>query len=90
MSLVTLDEQQMIERLHEQQSAFKEAPFISRELRRANLLKLEKVLRDNQAAICEAIAKDFGHRSSTETALLELFHPSKALSMRVNNSKMDA
>ncbi|WP_234494202.1 coniferyl aldehyde dehydrogenase [Vibrio maritimus] len=73
MSLVILDEQQMIERLHEQQSAFKEAPFISRELRRANLLKLEKVLRDNQAAICEAIAKDFGHRSSTETALLELF-----------------
>ncbi len=73
MSMVTLNEQQMTTRLQEQQAAFKEAPFISRELRRANLLKLEKVLRDNQEAICEAIGKDFGHRSSTETALLELF-----------------
>lgn len=73
MSVVELNEQQMIERLQEQKTAFKESPCISRELRRVNLLKLEKVLRENQSEICEAIAKDFGHRSSTETALLEIF-----------------
>lgn len=63
----------LLARLEEQKAAFNESPFISRELRRVNLLKLEKVLRENQSAICEAIAKDFGHRSSTETALLEIF-----------------
>ncbi|USE01380.1 MULTISPECIES: coniferyl aldehyde dehydrogenase [unclassified Vibrio] len=73
MSAVELNEQQMIERLQEQKVAFKESPCISRELRRVNLLKLEKILRENQSEICEAIAKDFGHRSSTETALLEIF-----------------
>ncbi|MFA0441267.1 coniferyl-aldehyde dehydrogenase [Vibrio sp. 10N.286.49.C2] len=73
MSQVELNETLMRERFHEQQQAFKESPFISRELRLNNLSKLERIIRDNQALFCEAIAKDFGHRSSTETALLEFF-----------------
>jgi acyl-CoA reductase-like NAD-dependent aldehyde dehydrogenase len=41
--------------------------------RRATLKKLEVLLRDNAAAIEQAISTDFGHRSAHETRMLELF-----------------
>ncbi|MGF1778034.1 coniferyl aldehyde dehydrogenase [Vibrio nomapromontoriensis] len=73
MSQVELSELQMQECFNQQKRAFKESPFLSRELRLSNLSKVERLIRQNQAALCEAISKDFGHRSSTETALLEFF-----------------
>ncbi len=56
-----------------QRTAYLAAPCPSLEQRRANLLKLEQLLRDNQDAICEAINRDFGHRSTHETKALEIF-----------------
>ena len=42
-------------------------------LRRQRLDALEALLRDNVNALCAAVSADFGHRSSHETQLLEVF-----------------
>ena len=42
-------------------------------LRRQRLDALEALLRDNVNALCAAVSADFGHRSSHETQLLEIF-----------------
>jgi acyl-CoA reductase-like NAD-dependent aldehyde dehydrogenase len=47
--------------------------------RDAWLAALERLIRDNQAAIAEAIRTDFGHRSVHETQLLELFPSLEAI-----------
>ncbi|MDJ0655755.1 MAG: coniferyl aldehyde dehydrogenase [Xanthomonadales bacterium] len=59
--------------LARQREAFLANPYPTVEERRDNLLKLERLLLDNQDAIAEAVSKDFGNRSSQETKLLELF-----------------
>ena len=41
--------------------------------RRQRLDALEALLRDNIQALCAAVSADFGHRSSHETQLLEIF-----------------
>nr|WP_314527283.1 coniferyl aldehyde dehydrogenase [uncultured Pseudomonas sp.] len=56
-----------------QKAAFRNAPASSVQVRRKNLRRLERLLLDNQDAICEAINKDFGNRAPQETKLLELF-----------------
>ncbi len=56
-----------------QRRAYKENPYPSYEERKANLIKLEKIMVDNQAAIAEAISKDYGNRAQQETELIELF-----------------
>ena len=56
-----------------QRRAYLENPYPSYEERRDNLLKLERILVDNQEAIAQAISKDFGNRSIEESKLLELF-----------------
>src|SRR5260221_13490396 len=56
-----------------QRAAYLRHPYPSREERRANLTKLERILIDNADAIAEAIMRDFGHRSAEESKLLELF-----------------
>jgi coniferyl-aldehyde dehydrogenase len=56
-----------------QREAYLRHPYPSREERLASLAKLEHILVDNADAIAEAINKDFGHRSTEETKLLELF-----------------
>jgi coniferyl-aldehyde dehydrogenase len=56
-----------------QREAYLRQPFISYAERVANLDKLEALFMDNTDAIAAAIAKDFGHRSATETKLLEVF-----------------
>jgi acyl-CoA reductase-like NAD-dependent aldehyde dehydrogenase len=42
--------------------------------RRDRLERLARLLRDNQAAICEAVDRDFGGRSPAETRLLVIFN----------------
>ena len=59
--------------LKKQRQACFENPYPSCNERRANLLKLEQLLVDNQQAIAEAISKDFGNRAIEESKLLELF-----------------
>ncbi|MGH7788120.1 MAG: coniferyl aldehyde dehydrogenase [Candidatus Binatia bacterium] len=56
-----------------QREAYLRHPYPSLEERRANLVKLERILVDNADAIAEAINRDFGHRSAEESKLLELF-----------------
>jgi len=56
-----------------QRAAHREHPIPSLESRRKNLKRLEKLLLENQDAICEAISQDFGNRAHQETKLLELF-----------------
>lgn len=48
-------------------------PWPSYATRRARLVALERLLRDNAARIEAAIDADFGHRSAHETRLLEMF-----------------
>lgn len=57
----------------QQHSALLASPVPDLKQREQNLLKLEKLLKQHQTEICNAIKADFGHRSSHETLLLELF-----------------
>lgn len=59
--------------LQKQRKAYFENPFPSCEERKANLLKVEQILVNNQEAIAQAISKDFGNRAVEESKLLELF-----------------
>jgi len=63
--------------LHEafarQREAAARDPYPDAATRERRLATLERLLRENAAAIAAAIAGDFGHRSHHETRLLELF-----------------
>lgn len=50
-----------------QRRAFAADPMPSAERRRADLSRLEAALVRHQDTLCEAIARDFGHRSHDET-----------------------
>ncbi|MCU7646476.1 coniferyl aldehyde dehydrogenase [Pseudomonas piscis] len=56
-----------------QRAAYRDRPVPSLQERRDQLKRLERLLLDNQKAICEAICQDFGNRAHQETQLLELF-----------------
>ncbi|GAA5178071.1 coniferyl aldehyde dehydrogenase [Niveibacterium umoris] len=62
-----------------QRAAFGREPMPDAAARRANLDRLARLLKDNQQAICDAISADFGHRSSTETRLIEIFPSLEAI-----------
>ncbi len=59
--------------LQRQKNAYKQDPFMSKEVRVDNLHKLERILKLHQSEICQAIHEDFGARTVTETSLLEVF-----------------
>jgi len=48
-------------------------PYPSLEERRERLRALERILLDNAEAIADAIRQDFGHRSTEESKILEIF-----------------
>jgi coniferyl-aldehyde dehydrogenase len=56
-----------------QRDAYLRHPYPSLEERRANLLRLERILVDNADAFADAINRDFGQRSVEESKMLELF-----------------
>jgi coniferyl-aldehyde dehydrogenase len=56
-----------------QRSSFDAAPFPSWEERRDRLLRLRRLVADNEAAIEDAINADFGGRPRTETQIAEVF-----------------
>ena len=49
------------------------------ELRLRRLRALDRLLRENAEALAEAVSRDFGHRSTAETRLLELFPSYEAI-----------
>ncbi|MBQ0798177.1 MAG: coniferyl aldehyde dehydrogenase [Porticoccaceae bacterium] len=59
--------------LKAQKEAYRANPYPSLQERLNNLVKLEALLSDNTDAITAAISADFGHRSATETKLVEIF-----------------
>lgn len=59
--------------LQKQRRAYFDKPYPSYDERIGNLLKLERILVDNQEPIAEAISRDFGNRAIEESKLLELF-----------------
>jgi coniferyl-aldehyde dehydrogenase len=56
-----------------QKGAYARHPFPQKDERISNLKKIERVLVDNRNAIVEAISLDFGHRSTEESLMAELF-----------------
>ena len=62
------------------QSAARSHPESARAERERRLSALERLLRDNAGRIAAAVSSDFGHRSSAETRLLELFPSYEAIS----------
>lgn len=56
-----------------QKDAYRARPYPSLKERLDNLTKLENLISDNVDAITDAISADFGHRSATETKLVEVF-----------------
>lgn len=58
--------------LDQQRAAYFRQPEPDRGQRLHDLSQLEKLLREQQDAICEAISQDYGHRSRHETLLTEV------------------
>lgn len=56
-----------------QREAYLRAPYPGVEERRERLRAIERVLLENRDAIAAAIHRDFGHRATEESLLLELF-----------------
>ncbi len=58
--------------LARQRAAVRTTPVPSEATRRADLQTLERFVRENADALCEAISRDYGHRSTHETQLAEV------------------
>ncbi|MBL0148612.1 MAG: coniferyl aldehyde dehydrogenase [Ideonella sp.] len=56
-----------------QRQAYLAHPVPTLDERRADLRTLQRFLRENKLALCEAISADYGHRSRHETLLAEMF-----------------
>ena len=65
-------EAQLFEALALQRHAAREQPNPSLAQRRADLKALRRFIEDHEDALCEAISRDYGHRSWHETRLTEL------------------
>ncbi|MBB4953587.1 coniferyl-aldehyde dehydrogenase [Agrobacterium vitis] len=55
-----------------QRRAFEQEPYPSVAMRHDRLNRLGRLLKDQQEMLCAAVSRDFGHRSSFETTLLEI------------------
>ena len=56
-----------------QRRAYHAHPVPTLQERKADLRSLQRFVRENQDALCEAISADYGHRSRHETLLAEVF-----------------
>ena len=59
--------------LDSQRAAYFAHPVPSYDERKADLRTLQRFIRENKAALCEAISADYGNRSKHETLLAEIF-----------------
>lgn len=62
----------LAEALARQRRAYRQEPVPGLAARRADLDTLMRFVKDHEAALCEAINADYGHRSTHETRLLEI------------------
>jgi len=67
----------LVSRFFRLQLAARADPNPDLAVRQRRLRALDRLLRDNETALIDAVRRDFGHRSPAETRLLELF-PSQA------------
>ncbi len=58
--------------LERQRQAFRAQPYPSLAMRRDRLDRLRRLVKEHGEAFCDAVATDFGTRSSHETTLLEI------------------
>ena len=58
--------------LKRQRQAFDRDMYPQIAVRRERMDRIAKLLKENQIALCEAVSRDFGHRSHHETTLLEI------------------
>ncbi|MBU6258489.1 MAG: coniferyl aldehyde dehydrogenase [Burkholderiales bacterium] len=65
--------QDLDEALQRQRRAYFDHPVPSLGERRADLLTLQRFVREHKSALCDAISADYGHRSRHETLLAEIF-----------------
>ncbi len=76
MTLNLADEasvQRLADALALQRKAYLAQPVPSLDERKADLRTLQRFVRENKQAICDAISADYGHRSTHETLLAEIF-----------------
>jgi coniferyl-aldehyde dehydrogenase len=59
--------------LSRQRTAYQADPVPSFAQRRDDLRTLQRFIRENKSALCDAISADYGHRSRHETLLAEIF-----------------
>lgn len=72
MRVIRMNEQ-LDQYITQQKQAFLQCPMPDLQERLTDLDKISLLITQNQHAICHAIAQDFGQRSASETALLEIF-----------------
>lgn len=58
--------------LTQQRQAFEQEPSPSLAVRRDRLDRIGRLLKDHRDELCEVVSRDFGHRSSHETTMLEI------------------
>ncbi|MES5098593.1 coniferyl aldehyde dehydrogenase [Agrobacterium sp. BA1120] len=58
--------------LTQQRQAFEQEPFPSLAVRRDRLDRIGRLLKNHRNELCEVVSRDFGHRSSHETTMLEI------------------
>ncbi|HEY2816478.1 MAG TPA: coniferyl aldehyde dehydrogenase [Casimicrobiaceae bacterium] len=72
-SVVTTEVQELDRLFALQRGAFVGEPFPSLAVRRDRLRRLRNLVTVHERALCEAVNRDFGHRSAHETRLAELY-----------------
>ncbi|WP_310566017.1 coniferyl aldehyde dehydrogenase [Hydrogenophaga sp.] len=65
--------QPLLATLARQRQAYLADPVPTLQQRKADLRTLQRFIRENKQAICDAISADYGHRSPHETMLAEIF-----------------
>ncbi|OBU33791.1 coniferyl aldehyde dehydrogenase [Photobacterium kishitanii] len=75
------------QRRQQQYQAFMYQPMPTAEMRIADLKILKQLITQHQQQICQAITADFGCRSASETALLEIFTSLESLNDAIKQVK---
>lgn len=71
----------------QQYQAFMQQPMTTAETRIADLKVLKQLIIQHQHQICQAVAVDFGCRSASETALLEIFTSLESINNAIKHVK---
>ncbi|PCI28909.1 MAG: coniferyl-aldehyde dehydrogenase [SAR324 cluster bacterium] len=68
-----VEEQQLLQKFNKLKKAYLSAPFPTCQERVFHLKQAQQMIKQHEVEFVRAIAADFGHRSSHETQLLEIF-----------------